>query len=183
MKISDLLKMGLRSLFRRKVRTILTVLGVVIGCLFIIITISIGHGMDKSFETQVKEYGSLTAITVNTWGIIYDDDGNWLGSKDQKLDDDLLEKIKAIDHVRAVTPVVRGQGELWAGKYRSGISILAMDMSTADDFEFPDLQYGEYPNEEDNTAIVFGYYLPWEFYDQYYRGYKQIDLQKERVVF
>ena len=59
MKISDLLKMGLRNLFRRKVRTILTVLGVVIGCLFIIITISIGHGMDRNFETQVKEYGTL----------------------------------------------------------------------------------------------------------------------------
>ena len=34
MRISDLLKMGLKNLFRRKVRTVLTVLGVVIGCLF-----------------------------------------------------------------------------------------------------------------------------------------------------
>ena len=30
MRISDLLKMGLKNLFRRKVRTVLTVLGVVI---------------------------------------------------------------------------------------------------------------------------------------------------------
>lgn len=183
MKISDLLKMGLRNLFRRKVRTILTVLGVVIGCLFIIITISIGHGMDESFETQVKEYGSLTTITVNTYGVIYDQDGNWAGSQEQKLNKDLLEKIKLIDHVRAVTPIVRGDGELWAGKYRSGIGIMAMDMSTFDAFEFPDLMYGEYPTEEDNSTVIFGYYLPWEFYDQYYRGSKKVDLQKEKVVF
>ncbi|NLL00248.1 MAG: ABC transporter permease [Clostridiales bacterium] len=183
MKISDLLRMGLRSLFRRKVRTILTVLGVVIGCLFIIITISIGHGMDKSFETQVKEYGSLTAITVSKYGMIYDENGNWAGSQDQKLDKDLLEKIKAIDHVRAVTPVLSGEGELWSGKYRSGIGIMAMDMASFDDFEFPELVYGEYPTEEDNSTMIFGHYLPWEFYDQYYRSFKQVDLEKDQLVF
>ena len=134
MKISDLLKMGIRSLFRRNIRTVFTVLGVVIGCLFIIITISIGHGMDRSFETQVKEYGSLTAITVNTYGMIFDEDGNYAGSNEQKLDKDLLEKIKAIDHVRAVSPVVRGEGELWSGKYSSGIGIMAMDMASFEDF-------------------------------------------------
>lgn len=183
MRISDLLKMGLRSLFRRKIRTVLTVLGVVIGCLFIIITISIGHGMDRSFETQVKEYGSLTTITVNTYGIIYDEDGNWAGNNEQKLNEDLLEKIKVIEHVRAVTPVLRGDGELISGKYRSGIGIMAMDMDTFEDFEFPDLAYGEYPTEEDNSTMIFGHYLPWEFYDENYRGSKQIDLQKEKVIF
>lgn len=185
MRISDLLKMGLRSLFRRKIRTILTVLGVVIGCLFIIITISIGHGMDKSFETQVKEYGSLTTITVNTYGIIYDGDGNWAGSQEQKLDKDLLDKIKQIDHVRAVSPVLRGEGELMSGKYRSGISVMAMDMNTFDDFEFPDLSYGEYPTEEDNSTLIFGFYMPWEFYDPNSWSWNpvQIDLQKDKVAF
>ncbi len=183
MKISDLLRMGLRSLFRRKVRTILTVLGVVIGCLFIIITISIGHGMDKSFETQVKEYGSLTTISVNKYGMIFDEDGNYAGSQDQKLDKNLLEKIKLIDHVRAVSPVIRGEGELWSGKYRSGIGIMAMDMNAFDDFEFPELAYGEYPSEEDNSTMVFGHYLPWEFNDQNYRGFKQVDLQKDPLTF
>ncbi len=185
MKISDLLKMGLRSLLRRKVRTMLTVLGVVIGCLFIIITISIGHGMDKSFETQVKEYGSLTAITVDTYGNIYDDEGNWAGSQEQKLNKDLLEKIKAMDHVRAVTPVLRDNGDLFSGKYRSGISITAMDMNTFDDFEFPELMYGEYPSAEDNSAMVFGFYLPWEFYDPTSWSWNpvQIDIQKEKIHF
>ena len=183
MRISDLLKMGLRSLFRRKIRTVLTVLGVVIGCLFIIITISIGHGMDRSFETQVKEYGSLTMITVNTYGTIYDEDGNWAGNNEQKLNEDLLEKIKVIDHVRAVTPVLRGDGELVSGKYRSGINIMAMDMDIFEEFEFPDLAYGEYPTEEDNSTMIFGYNLPWEFYDESYRNSKQIDIQKEKVAF
>jgi len=187
MRISDLLKMGFRNLFRRKVRTILTVLGVVIGCLFIIITISIGHGMDKSFETQVKEYGSLTMITLNTWGDIYDDDGNWAGSRDQKLDKKLVEQIKAMDHVRAVTPVIQTSATLYSGKYQSNISISAMDMDVFDDFEFPELIYGEYPSEEDNSVIVFGYNQPWQFYDPtQWRGWMnpvEVDLQKDNVIF
>lgn len=188
MRISDMLRMGIRSLFRRKVRTLLTVLGVVIGCLFIIITISIGHGMDRSFETQVKEYGSLTTITVNTYGAIYDEDGNWAGSQEQKLDEKLLEQIKAIDHVRAVTPVIYGDGLLISGKYQSYVNIVAMDKLVFDDFEFPELSLGEYPNDEDNSTIIFGYNMPREFYDSSSgRGgwgqEVQVDLEKDKLAF
>src|SRR5690606_27268416 len=153
------------------------------GCLFIIITISIGHGMDRNFETQVKEYGSLTTINVNNYGIIYDEDGNWAGGQEQKLDKKLLEQIKAIDHVRAVTPIIRGEGELYSGKYRTGISIMAMDKDVYDDFEFPELSFGEYPTDEDNSVLIFGYYMPWEFYDEYYRSFKTVDLQKDKLIF
>lgn len=187
MRISDLLKMGLRNLFRRKVRTILTVLGVIIGCLFIIITISIGYGMDRSFETRVKEWGSLTKIDVNTWGDFYDESGNWVGSKEQKLDKALVEKIKALDHVRAVTPVLYAEGRFYSGKLETWANIVAMDKDVFDDFEFPELAYGEYPSDENNSVIVFGYYQPSGFYNPSVRGswnnMVEVDLQKDNVVF
>ena len=47
MKISDLIKMGLRNLSRRKARTALTVLGVIIGTISIVIMVSIGIGIEK----------------------------------------------------------------------------------------------------------------------------------------
>jgi len=186
MRISDLLRMGFRNLFRRKVRTILTVLGVVIGCLFIIITISIGHGMDRSFETQVKEYGSLTMITISTWGDMYDDDGNWIGSKDQKLDKALVEQLKTIEHVRAVTPVVYVDGQIYSGKYQTWSSIIAMDLNVFDAFEFPDLEFGEYPTEEDNSTFVFGSDVSQNFYDPTnLRSWNPIemDLEKDKLTF
>ena len=80
MRIRDLIKMGLRNLARRKTRTILTVLGVVIGSLSIIIMVSIGQGMQQNFDKQIKELGSLTIITVRDRGYIYDEDGNYSGS-------------------------------------------------------------------------------------------------------
>ena len=183
MRIRDLLTMGLKNLSRRKARTILTVLGVIIGSLSIIIMVSIGKGMENNFNSQVMQQGGLTTITVNTYADIMDKDGNYVSSKEQALDDNLVEQIKAMEHVRAVTPVINKSATLYYGKYMSWANLTAMDMSVFDDFDFPELSYGEYPSEEDNSYIVFGFTTPYEFYDPTSRGNsgKQVDLQKSKV--
>lgn len=184
MRISDLIKMGLKNLTRRKARTILTISGVVVGSLLIIIMRSIGHGLDYNFTTQVKQYGSLTTITIEQYGAIYDEDGNWAGSKEQQLSDDLVKQVKALDHVRAVSPVIRQDAQLFSGKYQGYAYITAMDSSVFDDFEFPELTKGEYPSEKDKSMIIFGYMQPWEFYDPTSRMWqsKTIDLDKDKIV-
>ncbi len=184
MRISDLFIMGLRNLSRRKARTILTVLGVVIGTLSIIIMRSIGYGMQNNFETQVMQQGGLTTISVYTYADVKDDDGKWVDSKQQVLDDNLVRQIKEIEHVRAVSPVVSMGGSLFAGKYMSWVNITAIDLDTFEAFDFPALQYGSYPTAEDNTPIVFGFNMPFEFYDPSSRGYHpvQVDMQKQKVV-
>ena len=65
MRFADILKMCFDSLSRRKGRTILTVLGVFIGCTSIIVMVSIGAGMQEIergeldadvFIQKVEEY-------------------------------------------------------------------------------------------------------------------------------
>lgn len=184
MRISDLFKMGLRNLSRRKARTILTVLGVVIGSLSIIIMRSIGYGMENNFESQVMQQGGLTTITVNTYADIIDDDGKWIDMKEQKLDDRLVEQIRQIEHVKAVSPVIQKNASLYSGKYMGWVYITAMEMETFEAFDFPNLEYGSYPSAEDSTPIIFGSDMPYEFYDPNSRGYKpiQVDLQKDKIV-
>jgi len=185
MRISDLIKMGIKNLSRRKARTILTVIGVVIGSLSIIIMVSIGNGMNNNFNEQVMQRGGLTIITIYRSTSVFDDEGMWVGNKEQTLDDELIKKLKAIDHVRAVTPVIQVYPALTSGKYRGYLSIMAMDKSVFDDFDFPKLEYGEYPSEEDNTWMVFGQNAAW-FYDPTYRGFNykepEVDLQKDKIV-
>ena len=50
MKRNDLLRMCLQNLMRRKSRTFLTVLGVLIGCCSIVIMVSLGIGMKETQE-------------------------------------------------------------------------------------------------------------------------------------
>ena len=68
MKFLDLLRMSSSNLLRRKLRTALTVLGVVIGTASIVVMISLGLGLQKSSMEQIEKYGGLTTISVNTWG-------------------------------------------------------------------------------------------------------------------
>ena len=68
MRKSDLMSMCLQNLMRRKARTFLTVLGVIIGCCAIIIMISIGVGMKESQEKMLSQMGDLTIITVTPAG-------------------------------------------------------------------------------------------------------------------
>ena len=56
----DLLRMSLSSLWRRKLRTVLTVLGVVVGTASIVVMISLGLGLNKSSMEQIEQYGGLT---------------------------------------------------------------------------------------------------------------------------
>ena len=64
MKFLDLLRMSSTSLLKRKVRTILTVLGVTIGVASIVVMVSLGLGLNKSSLEEMESYRSLTAITV-----------------------------------------------------------------------------------------------------------------------
>ncbi|HHX11788.1 MAG TPA: ABC transporter permease [Clostridiales bacterium] len=186
MRISDILIMGLKNLSRRKARTILTVLGVVIGSLSIIIMRSIGYGMENNFETQVMQQGGLTTITVNTWGDVFDENNQWVDSRQQKLDDKLVEQIRLIEHVRSVSPIIQKDATLQSGKYQGWTYITAMDKDSFIDFEFPNLTMGAYPTDEDPSAIIFGFNNPYAFYDTTSRGYgrneKEIDLEKDKLV-
>ena len=64
MRISDLLSVCLRNLTRRRVRTALTVIGVVIGVCAIILMVSLGIGARESMMQMLQEWGDLTIINV-----------------------------------------------------------------------------------------------------------------------
>ena len=54
MSVQDLLKMSLSSLWRRKLRTVLTILGVIIGTASIVVMISLGLGLKKASMDQIE---------------------------------------------------------------------------------------------------------------------------------
>ena len=184
MKISDLIRMGLRNLGRRKARTALTVIGVVIGTISIMLMVAIGQGLNYNFEQQIMENGSMTIITIYTNSWAPDADGNYQQYK-QKLDDGLVKQIREINHVRAVSPVIEKSLQLMCGKYYTWGKMRIMDCSTWEDFGFPALESGSYPTPENNEVIVYGFNSLQDF--SYYQGRtrktKEIDLAKDRISF
>ena len=185
MKISDLIKMGLRNLARRKARTALTIIGVVIGTISIMVMVSIGLGVNQSYQSSVMELGSLTTITVSRYADIYDDEGNWTDWKEQTLNDDLVNQIREIEHVRAVSPIISMGTQLKSGKFEAWVQLYAMDSGTFEDFDFPPLVEGEYPTPENNHIIIFGSESLKNFYNPYSRYGEQAEIQigKDKITF
>ena len=102
MRFSDLLTMSVNNLFRRKLRTFLTDLGVVISKASLIVKVSIGIGLKEINIKQYSSYGSLTAIQVYNY-----DNGN-SGYKKNPEDSDMtyvtMKTFEKIPHVRSAYP-------------------------------------------------------------------------------
>ena len=184
MRISDLLKLAFRNLMRRKARTALTIIGVVIGTISIVVMVSIGIGVNQSFDEMIMQSGSMTIIRVQKYGAVYDEEGNYVDSKEQVLDDSTVELIRGIPHVKAVSPVISQYASLYSGKYESGVTLYAMDCESFEAFEFPPLQYGSYPTKEHPATIVLSPESMEYFYCFSGNNYqeKSIDPLTEEVI-
>ncbi len=91
MSFKDILLMCFGNLRRRKGRTFLSVLGVVVGCASIVCMVSIGVGISKSQEQWLNNMGDLTAIDVYV---------NYGGTA--KLDDSFVSQLKTNEKVNFV---------------------------------------------------------------------------------
>lgn len=149
MKFLDLLRMSSSSLWKRKVRTILTILGVVIGVASIVVMISLGLGLSRSLLEEYESYGSLTEITVyESW----DYNGN---SEDVKrLDNELIEEIKHMEHVEAVYPTMQMSALAKYGAYENYLQLRAMPLEALENLGIG-VGEGRLPSAEDKELKFF----------------------------
>lgn len=182
----DLVRMGVQNLWRRKVRTFLTVLGVIIGTSSIIVMLSLGFGMSQAYQDQISQMGSLNTITVNMGGG-HMEGPNTGGQKDVVLDDKAVAEFKNLKYVTAVTPMVETYGVIVNGRYISHTSIKGIDPNVMEDFDFK-IGEGRLLSTSDDLSVVFGGGMKHSFHDPKSSGrgpYREpkIDFMKDRMFF
>jgi ABC-type antimicrobial peptide transport system permease subunit len=151
----DLFKMAFNNLWRKKTRTFLTVLGVIIGTTSIVVMISLGIAIDTEFKKSMGEMGDLTVIEVNADGYMYRDESDSRDKKDVKLDDTAIATFKKIDGVEAVTPEKRMHMRIGVGKYIADMRVIGIDPSVMKDFGL-EVEEGRLLAPGDKTVLVFG---------------------------
>lgn len=176
MKLKDIIKICLQNLLRRKSRTILTVLGVVVGCCAIVTMLSIGIGVQNSQEIMLQGMGDLTLIQVY---------GN--GEK-AKLNDEAIRKFQNIPNV----DVALGKSsldnigyEFYAGdndRYQMyWASIVGISADAMEKFGF-ELIEGSFPKAK--NQILAGQFAAYSFVDtQRPEGSNMIDLWEYRYQY
>ena len=163
MRLGDLLGMSLSSLFKRKVRTILTVLGVAIGTTSIVVMISLGIGMKQTLLDEMENYGSLTAITVNSpdggGGMVMMEGGMSSSSDKDKeerhLDDALISTLSTLDHVKAVDPQLNCSAIIKCKGYMSWVTLYGTTTEYMERQNIP-LGDGAYPSSESELQLIVG---------------------------
>jgi putative ABC transport system permease protein len=118
-------RVALRALARNKMRSILTMLGIIIGVGSVIAMVGIGQGASKSIQDQIANLGNNMLIVMsgsaNTGGL-----RGGAGSTNTLTADDVDAIQRDCPSVQAASPSVRANGQLIFGNQNwspsSGIS-------------------------------------------------------------
>lgn len=168
MRISDQVSMCLSNLIHRKMRTMLTITGVIVGTCLIVIVFSLGIATQMQQDAMIAGMGDLTRIQVRSSGYRGDE------SK-AVLDDDMMKQIAQLPGVKAATPIYNARrldANFYAGKedrYRGWADITGMYVS-----ELPKMGYellegdmitGPQTNPKKPIYVMAGEFFDFNFED------------------
>lgn len=184
----DLIRMGLMNLFKRKVRTFLTVLGVIIGTSSIVVMVSLGYGMNKSFEDDISKMGNLTIITVTQSYGMGPNGGSMGGGKSTPIDDMAIARFAKIPGVEVVSPVMNASVKMVSGKYVAYAQLTGINPEAMEALEYR-VKEGRLLMAGDGMNIVVGSQVAMNFWDiksrnRYYYGppdKPKVDIMKDKI--
>lgn len=125
MRTPDLFKLALINLSRRKSRTFLTVLGVIVGTACIVLMLSIGYSNYKQFEGMLTDNTALTRIEI-------DDYSQSAMSGRGGITDSTVQSIAAMEHVEAASPAVQIPVTIRTGVYEANTQVTGIDPAVLD---------------------------------------------------
>ena len=160
MKLSDLLLMSISNLWKRKLRTVLTVLGVVIGITSIVVMMALGNGLKESMMESISNYSSITQITVNSERS-WNSDGKQ--QEEIRLDDALVQELSSMEHVVGVYPKLTVSVLAKSGKYISWMNLCGMTQEGLASLKLP-VGQGELPKEGGELTLFYGSSVLTDFY-------------------
>jgi putative ABC transport system permease protein len=106
-KFLNILKVSIKNINGNKLRTILTMLGLIIGIASVIILVGIGSGTSNQVTSQVQSLGA-DVLTLN------------ITSSDTSLEYDNIDELKNIQDITAAAPYKTVSGTVTHGENSSG---------------------------------------------------------------
>lgn len=169
MRISDVFGMCVKNLWKRKLRTFLTLLGVIVGTASIILMISLGLAVDEQFA-QMIENRNLDMTQISVWP----QGGEWqwtpeLGSHqinvDVEITDEIADRIQLLPNVIVSTPRMRAQILLRSGPYAAQVwDVMGIRPEAMEHMGF-NVEFGRLLQEGDEFAAVFSSHTEKLFFD------------------
>ena len=122
MNVQALLRVAFRSLARNKLRTVLTMLGIIIGVAAVIAMLSVGQGAKSAVEGSIASLGTNVLSVYpggQTGGAVHGE----AGITSRFTEDDVEAICKEADAVRYITPTARTSAQIKYGSQNWRTSI------------------------------------------------------------
>lgn len=114
MKIINLLRLALRAIKRNKMRSFLTMLGIIIGVAAVIAMIAIGQGSKQSIQSQISAMGS-NMITIRPNSTVQGGARLDVSSVQTLSEPDVTALEKQAEYISGVSPSVSSRGQVING--------------------------------------------------------------------
>jgi len=151
MKASTLVKVATRSILRNKMRTLLTMLGIIIGVGAVIVMVAVGQGAQSQIESQIENLGTNLIIvtpSASSQGGVSRGAGTF-----NRLKVEDAEKIRRESPLlSAVSPVILAPAQAIGGQsnWRTIVQGVATDYQTIRDWS---LESGAFFGQSDVTSM------------------------------
>ena len=153
--IIETFRQAIQNVWSNKLRTFLTMLGIIIGVMAVIVIVGLGNGMTKSMRDSFSAMGTNT-LNINVWGY---------GSRTISVDDVYAIAEKNPELIQSVSPQIdfSGSGDLKIGTstYR-WINIYGVDedYTTLKNYTIAKGRGLQYMDIKDNKQVcIIGDYL------------------------
>ncbi len=149
--ISQMLLLAFRSLSRNKVRTILTMLGIVIGIASVSVMVSYGEGMQKQIENRITSMG-VNLLTI--FPTRYRSSGVSMAGANRLTYTDYEALRKELSAINGITPLARSSGTVATKEtsYSTTIYGVSADFPLVRNWQ---LKWGEFFSEEEVKSGQF----------------------------
>jgi putative ABC transport system permease protein len=167
MKPGDLFQMGLTNLWRTKLRTFLTTLGVTIGIGALVSMVSFGTVMQKNITDTFLENDLFTSMQVLPKKIDMNEvmSGNIqraVNSMEEEgpaLNDSALDAIRSLDRVEIVYPEIRFPVTVRLGEEECSTTIQALPAAMGRYKPFNELPYGSFFETDTAAGVIITPYV------------------------
>ncbi len=183
MKLTDMFSYSLNALRYGKVRSWLTVLGIVVGISTIVILIGLVQGLSDDITAELEGFGSntivITPISASGIGAAA---SAFMPTKGKLYMKD-YERIKRLGSVEYITPVIQGRTYAKYKKDELSVSVIGTDPEVFKQTTgILELEEGRFLTDADRKSVVVGSNIAKEQFDEEVRVASVIYISDERYT-
>jgi len=175
MRLNKIFKLSLNLLLHSKLRSWLTVIGIVIGVAAVVSIISIGQGLQNNVQSQIGGLGQ-DIITISSGSSRAFGGGGREGSStnSKHLSTKDIQTLKLVPGIKYINGIISGRTDVFFNTDKSSLSIHGIDTSVFKEFITVPLASGRYLGIGETRSVVIGNGVAKEVFKNLQPGYTLI---------